>query len=212
LKVLQNVPEIDKTFLDFSALVDERNIASYVAEAKEWIEQIRPLLIQITSPAPQPSPSLNHRTSSIEDGQISEDGIPKKRRRSSPERPPTILERFAAVEERVREMADEVQVHRQHVDHVIKDEVERISITRFEEMRQANGGGSKSLDPVERLSTKDNESGQTVANQAEKIAFLLTRQRAADVKQNALVEQNKTLIEMQACVCYIFLCSMISEN
>jgi hypothetical protein len=198
LKVLQNMPEIDKSFLDFSSLVDEKNIASYVAEAKEWIEQIRPLLIQITSPAPQPSPvQPTVRNSSIEDGQISEDGIPKKRRREpSPERPPTLLERFTAIEERVREMAEEV--HIQHVNGVIKDEVDKMTVIKLEEVHQANAGGSKPLDPVERLLTKDIESGQTVVDQAEKVAALLTGQHAKDATLSALMEQNKTLVETQA--------------
>lgn len=202
LKVLQNIPEIDRSFLDLSTIIKEDEIASYVEEVKGWIQDIRPLLIQITSPPPPPQSSPD--CPSVEEGQIEEGGLPetRKRRRLSPERPPTISERFAAVEERVRVMAEEI--HIQQVNRTkINDEVDKIMADKLEEIQRDKANAPKHLNPIEVLGAKDNESGQKIVNQAEQVAYLLTRQREAEAKRNALMEQNKALLAKQASVCHM---------
>jgi hypothetical protein len=116
--------------------------------------------------------------------------LPTKRKRSQPPTAaPSIFDRIMAVEERLSEMQNEV--HLQAFGHAVKEEVDRALEAKIESMRQA---GSMPLNPVERISKKDGELGDTIVQEAGKIATLLTGQSERGQDHNLLKEQNENII------------------
>ena len=193
---LEQLPEMSASFLHLSSEVDEVRITSYINEIKEWIEDVRPLLVtaMASARAPESSPS-NIRGLSVEEGQIEEDyQSPTKRRHSSPEpnSPSDIISRISRAEQIIDEIENELHlnVRTTNTDRAVEETVEM--------MRAAKMNDSTTSDPIVEVSNKLGELGNRVAREAENTAAVLTRQQQMEQELAAERDEKQRNLQYRA--------------
>jgi hypothetical protein len=196
MDVLENLPEMSAKFLNISFEVDEAQIVNYIREIKEWIGDVRPLLVTVmaSAKAPESSPSKT-RALSVEDGQIEDDHpSPSKRRYVSPEpnSGSDILSRVYRAEQIIDEIATELHLKTQssNADRAVDETVEMIRAARVDD--------PSSSDPVVHMSNKLDELGNTLAREAEKTAAIMTRQQEMEQELTAQKEERQRNLQYRA--------------
>lgn len=176
LDELVDLPEMDRDFIDLTGKVDEEEVVSYIAEMKDYIQDIRPLLMEVITTTP-----LVHHAPAPEDGEYSA----KRPRSKSAEPPqPNHVQYISELQSRIEELEANLELS---TTPSVKAQLEQVLEDKIRAVREAEEDESSSLNPVNSLRRKASEFGVTLVKQADTTAHLITSADHQD-KELALIK------------------------